>query len=129
MSFSTAFSDIKVAIRALTWVTSIHETEQDPGGIYSVFVLANGYENTRELIGATTRDYSLLLRIEVAGKKADAVNVNAKLVELEEAVEAVSTLSGGSQVRPLLDGEWTPTETPVQGYMGFETTITLTIRE
>ena len=129
MSFSTAFNDVKVAIRALGWVTSIHETEQDPGGIYSVFVLPNGYANTRELIGATTRDYSLLLRLVIAGKKADAVNVNDRLVDLEEAVEAISTLSGGNRVRPLLDGEWTPTETPVQGYLGFETTITLTIRE
>lgn len=128
MSATSAINDIIAALNALEWVTTVNETDRNPGGVYSVYILADGLENTKALIGAVTREYTLAMRLIVSGSAATTTDTFDKMVEMEAAVEGVSTLSGGNQIRPILEDSWEPIESPLNGYMAFQTNITLTVR-
>lgn len=125
MSIALAIADLKSSLTDLSWISTVHEVERDPGGNYSVYLLPNSSLVSRNVSQIKGHVYGLTLRLTIAGKTATASNVFAKMDALEAAIETDPRRDGNAQTTSIGE-EWEQIETE-NGFMNFEIPVFLQI--
>jgi hypothetical protein len=128
MSVTAAIADLSAAILNLSWVTSVHEVDRDPGGNYSVYLLPAGVGVVRNITSIKRHLYAFKLKLSIGGNNATAANIYTKMSELEEAVE-LDQHRDGNAMTTFIGEEWelTETEEAINGFVSFEVPVFMEI--
>ena len=119
MDATGAINDLLEVIKGLAWVSSVKESEQAPGGEYTVYLLPEGVEVTRNMSNIKNRTYIFKLRVAFSGNRATANNVFTRMQEIEDAIETDRRRDGNAQTS-YMGESWDIVDDFSKGYAAFE---------
>ncbi len=126
MDITSATKHLIMSINSLSWVHGVKESEQDPGGKYTVYLLPAGVEVTRNMSQIKNRTYIFKLRLAASGGMATPTNIFRKMEELEGAIEKDPRRGGNAQTTYIGEA-WEGLEDFKHGFAAFEVPVAVDI--